>query len=279
MVRISAPASSANLGPGFDALGLAVDLAFELTDVDPGPAVTEDRPRWHGADESHPAVVAHRHSGGSGPLWWRSSIPPGRGLGFSAASFTAGTALALARAGASVDDARPQIFTTAAELDGHPDNAAPSTFGGITVAAGGQVVPVRSGSALGLIVWIPDAETATTSSRRTLPDKVPFGAAVENVGRAALLVAALAAGDTTSLRAATEDRLHQDQRLARQPESRRALNLLRTRTLGAWLSGSGPSVAAFVERSALPDIADLPPGRTIVTSIAARGVHSAEGTG
>ena len=98
-------------------------------------------------------------------------------------------------------------------------------------------------------MWIPDRETPTVSARRLLPDQVPFDDAVFNVGRTALLVAALAAGDVDALRAATEDRLHQDRRLSPGPRLARARWRRRSApgAWGAWLSGSGPSVAAFAD--------------------------------
>ena len=105
------------------------------------------------------------------------------------------------------------------------------------------------GRELAVVVWIPDRETATASARRLLPEQVPFDDAVFNVGRTALLVAALAAGDVDALRVATEDRLHQDRRLARVPDTRAAIDAtLDAGAFAAWLSGSGPSAAAFVDR-------------------------------
>jgi homoserine kinase len=101
-----------------------------------------------------------------------------------------------------------------------------------------------------IVVWVPDRETQTRASRRVLPEQVSFDDAIFNVGRTALLVAALASGDTDALKVASEDRLHQDTRLARVPETRTALsNAMRAGAWAAWLSGSGPSAAALVERS------------------------------
>jgi homoserine kinase len=131
-------------------------------------------------------------------------------------------------------------------------------------------------------VWTPERETATSGARRLLPEHVPLHDATFNIGRAALLVAALASGDADALRTATEDRLHQDRRLARAPESRSAIEAaLGAGAYGAWLSGSGPSVAAFVEPARTATVAAaLPPGGRIrELEIAEEGVTVTSETG
>jgi homoserine kinase len=122
-----------------------------------------------------------------------------------------------------------------------------------------------------VVVWTPDRETPTASARRLLPDQVRFDDAAFNVGRAALLVAALAAGDVGALRVATEDRLHQDRRLARALDTRHAIDAaLAAGAFAAWLSGSGPSAAALVEPACAKEVAAAirGPGRTRVFAIA-----------
>ena len=116
---------------------------------------------------------------------------------------------------------------------------------------------------LAVVVWIPDRRDRDASARRLLPEQVPFDDAVFNVGRTALLVAALAAGDVDALRVATEDRLHQDRRLARARDTRIAIDAaLDAGAFAAWLSGSGPSAAAFVDHGdAEPIAAALPHDR------------------
>lgn len=263
-MEIVAPASTANLGPGFDALGLALDLPFRLWFGD-------DRP----IDDTHPAARAFRSGGGTGPLSWRSPIPPGRGLGFSAAARVAGLAAAVVQRGDDLDDARSDIFRRAAELEGHPDNAAPSTYGGLTVSAGGRVLRVPLGLDVAVVAWVPDDwSTSTDASRSRLPETIPFTDAVFNIGRATMLVGALAAGDTAALAGATQDRLHQDGRLDLVPHSRETLELLGARSIAAWLSGSGPTIAAFVERASIDGIdADLPAGRVLVLDVDTAGVR------
>lgn len=262
-MEIVAPASSANLGPGFDALGLAVDLPFRVRfDGDP-------------AEETHPTVVAFRSWGGQGPISCRSPIPPGRGLGFSAAARVAGLAAAAVQRGDDLDDVRREVFCRAAELEGHPDNAAPSALGGLTVSAGDTAIRVPLAIDVVFVAWVPaQGSTSTDKSRAALPEQVPFADAVFNIGRASLLLAALTTGDLDALHAATDDRLHQQQRLAHVPSSRAALEMLQERTLAAWLSGSGPTVAALARRDAIEGVdADLPDGRLLVLDIDTVGVR------
>ncbi|MFZ4519900.1 MAG: homoserine kinase [Microthrixaceae bacterium] len=241
---VSAPASSANLGPGFDCLALALDLPFRLA---VGAAAPEG---FHAAEETHPAAVAFRAAGGdpSQPLWWHSPIPPGRGLGFSGAARVAGAYLAGRRDGLDHDDARDGALVVATDLEGHADNAAASAYGGFTVAAADRVLRLEVPEGLRVLVWSPRRSTSTDASRRGLPRRVDLEDAAFSVGRAALWVAAMATGDLSVLRDACEDRLHQDARLAQRPDSAavRALLLDRPEVVAAWLSGSGPSVAALV---------------------------------
>ncbi|MFM7069955.1 MAG: homoserine kinase, partial [Actinomycetes bacterium] len=203
-MHVVAPGSSANLGPGFDALGLALDLPFELVVGDVAPD------GFHHAEPTHPASIAFVEAGGQdgATLWWRSPIPPGRGLGFSGAARVAG-------AFAAGEDPL-EAFRTAARLERHADNAAASAFGGFVVTAGGEVVPLPA-PALDdgpfLAVWWPSTSTSTDASRRQLPDAVAFGDAVFSASRAALWVAGFAAGDLSVLRTASEDRLHQPTRV------------------------------------------------------------------
>jgi homoserine kinase len=243
-VIVRVPASSANLGPGFDALGMALSLHLELRlEQEPEAEPTS------AADEGHPSVRAFRQLGGSGPVWVRSPIPVGRGLGFSGSARVAGLVAALAqREGAAFRplDAAEELLHVATALEGHADNIAASIFGGVVATAGGHAVRVPLGLDPRVVVWIPSEEISTDESRAALGTGVPFADAVFNVGRTALLVAALAAGDVSALRTATEDRLHQDQRFARAPGSRRALeSALAAGAWCGWLSGSGPTIAAL----------------------------------
>lgn len=285
---VSAPASSANLGPGFDCLGMALEMPFDL-------AVGE-RPDggWLAAESTHPAAVAFVAAGG-GPdeqLWWRSPIPPGRGLGFSGAARVAGAYLGalVVDPGLGHDAAVLTSRRIATDLEGHADNAAASAVGGVTVAVDDLVVGLPIPDGVDVIVWWPDAATSTRQSRGALADTVPLPDAAFSIGRAALWAAALAAGDLSALRTACEDRVHQPARLAARPDVAEALLLLLAHgdVLAAWLSGSGPTVAALVASSLQvgggeagiagggdsdPLAGGLPTGRTRRLAIAREGVH------
>ena len=238
-MRVSVPASTANLGPGFDCLALALELRFHL---DVGEPHSDDSGE---VSTNHPAAVAFARGGGTGPLHAASSIAPGKGLGYSGAAHVAGAAAASLQRNGWIDF--PDLFARATELEGHPDNAAASIHGGLTVTAGGRVVRLPHLPDLQVVVWIPDHETSTTSSRHALPDTVAFDDAVHNVARSSLFVAAYAMGDVEALTDACADRLHQDRRLAAAPDSAAALKqALEAGAVAAWLSGSGPTIAALV---------------------------------
>jgi homoserine kinase len=267
MIRVSAPASSANLGPAFDSVGMALDLRLTVT-VGGGPP----------AGERHPAVVAFRRRGGTGPVAVQSVIPPGKGLGFSGAARVAGLVAAIAEQGGTLDspDALSDVLVDAADLDGHPDNVAASLYGGVVAVAGATAVRVPLRVDGMVVVWIPPTDTSTKQSSGRLPAQVPLADAVFNIGRTALLVAAIAAGDLPALRAACEDRLHQDLRLEEVPESRRALEAaLAAGAWSAWLSGSGPSIAAWCGPGRASAVARALPGSGLcrVLPVARRGVR------
>lgn len=254
---ISVPASSANLGPGFDTLGLALTMPF-LCRL--GPA-TDGRVET----ETHPAMVAFRRMGGTGQLSTKTSIPSGRGLGFSGAARVAGCwAAVVQRYGpeAQVADHADAVFGLSAELEGHADNVAASLYGGCIATAAGRVVSIPLPVHPAVVVWIPPSQTSTDAARRALPPTVPHADAAFNIGRVALLVAALAAGDVDALRDAAQDRLHQEYRLNASPDSRLAIAAaLDAGAWSAWLSGSGPTVAAFCAPEQARSVIDsLPDG-------------------
>ena len=250
MTVVRVPASTANLGPGFDALGMALSLTAEVGIIDDSSTV-DDRAR--AVDRHHPAAIAFAAAGGSGDLWARSPIPMGRGMGYSGAMRVGGASLAVVHGfddgAAAIAAAHERILGVTAQLEGHADNVAASLYGGVIATDGTRVVRVPTTLDPDVVLWIPASMTLTAASRTSLPDAVSFADAAFNVGRTALLVAALAAGDVSALRAATEDRLHQSVRLGSAPGSRDALAA--GLDLGAWcgwLSGSGPTVAFLAER-------------------------------
>lgn len=246
---VHVPASSANLGPGFDTLGLALGLRAELGLVDPTSpdgAVPEGARR---CDAHHPAQVAFDRLGGTGQVWERCSIPVGRGMGFSGAVRVGGGVLAVAQRRSLTtldDDARAEVLDVVAALEGHADNVAASLYGGVVATGGGRVVRVPLAVDPAIVVWIPSFVTKTDESRRVLGAPVPFDDVVFNLGRVAMLVGALAAGDVDALRMATEDRVHQPARLGLAEPCRRAIEAaLAADAWCAWLSGSGPTVATM----------------------------------
>jgi homoserine kinase len=260
-VTVRAPASSANLGPGFDALGMALSLDLEVGFWRNGIGRSM-------APESHPAVQAFRRAGGKGGVWVRSPIPMGRGLGFSGAARVAGIVAAhVQHDGPGLEVARvaSDVLAMATELEGHADNVAPSLYGGVVATAAGRAVRVPLALEAAVVVWVPSSRTSTEKSRAALGAPVAFEDAVFNVGRTALLVAALAAGDTAALRAATEDRLHQERRFAMAAASRQALvAALDAGAWCGWLSGSGPSVASLCDPADSQRIgAALPDGASV----------------
>ncbi len=262
--RVRVPASSANLGPAFDALAVALALYFEVS------------PSGEPAPETHPAVRAFRHAGGQGPISVQASFPGGRGLGFSGAARVAGLLGACAQRRLDAATSRELALREGAALEGHSDNVAASIHGGVVATSGGRATRVPLGVDGVIVIWVPDRETATKAARRQLPEQVSFADAVFNVGRTALLVAALASGDTDVLRVATEDRLHQDSRLARVPETRTALSrAVRAGAWASWLSGSGPTAAAIVARARAEAVVRALPatGRAMVVEIDENGAQ------
>lgn len=279
---VSAPASSANLGPGFDCLALALDLPF-LLQVGPDLDVEVDdgaeRERFHEAEATHPAAVAFREAGGdpSLPVRWASRIPPGRGLGYSGAARVAGAYAAGVLDQLGHEQARDGAHLVATRLEGHPDNSAASAFGRFTVSVEDRVVGLDVPGDVAVIVWSPSASTSTDASRRSLPGRVLLEDAAFSVARAATWVAAIASGDLEALRDACEDRLHQDIRLEARPDAREVRDHLlgRQEVLAAWLSGSGPSIAALVPDELAPLVAGSIGGDGTVRVLAVdpHGVH------
>ena len=264
-VRVRVPATSANLGPGFDALGLALGLHDEVVaavtasglDIEVSGEGAED---VLGAGEKHLIVRAMRVAfddlNVAQPpglvLRCANRIPHGRGLGSSAAAIVAGLVAARALAGAST---RPQdVLPLASVLEGHPDNVAPCLFGGLTiawVAAGDAGLPEARAVRLDphpgvrLVAFIAPAPVSTKVARGLLPAAVPHADAARNAGRAALLVAALTARPDVLLDG-TEDKLHQDYRAPAMPHSHDLVTRLRAACVPAVVSGAGPSVLAFL---------------------------------
>lgn len=257
-VTVRVPASSANLGPGFDALGLALDLHDTVTAevLDDGLQIEVAGEGSDGVplDETHLVVQAMHAAfdliGGRPPglrLVCTNAIPHGRGLGSSAAAIVAGivTARALVDDGhALLDDAA--AFQLAVDLEGHPDNVAAALFGGLTIAwtDGAAAAVERLRTDVEVTVFVPPAAVSTERARGLLPDTVPHEDAARNAGRAALLIAALTVAPQRLI-FATEDWLHQSYRAEAMPDSYKLLRQLRVEGIATIISGAGPTVLSF----------------------------------
>jgi homoserine kinase len=259
-VRVSVPATSANLGPGFDSLGLAVSLRDELEAevVGEGLLVEVEGAGADGVprDETHLVVRAMRAAFdlmGEQPPGLRLSchnrIPHARGLGSSSAAIVAGVVLARGLvAGGQLLASDEALLDLAADLEGHPDNVAPAFLGGFVISGreGDRWFAVRAGvdPRITAVAFVPPTGVETTVARGLLPATVPHADAAANSGRAALLVAALAS-QPEHLLAATRDWLHQDQREPAMPETLALVRRLRADGVPAVVSGAGPTVLAF----------------------------------
>jgi homoserine kinase len=260
-VHVRAPATSANLGPAFDAAGLALDWWDEL-EVRPAPAdavqVSGEQAELLPTGPDNLVAVAMRRlaeaAGARLPPLHLSLVkgfPPGRGLGSSAAAVVLGLVAARRLVAPGLPEA--ELLALACELEGHPDNAAPCLHGGATLAwvedgrPRWRALPVHP-DLVGLALVAPEP-MATSEARGLLPERVPFGVAAHTGARAAMLPLALA-GDPELLLPATEDRLHQPERLARTPHGAALLERLRAAGHAAFLSGAGPSLLVLTPRAA-----------------------------
>jgi homoserine kinase len=270
-VRVQVPATSANLGPGFDALGLALTLHDEV-EARIRPAglsieITGEGADLAGAGEEHLVLRAMRAAfavtGGQPPgiaLRCLNRIPHGRGLGSSAAAIVAGVLAARALsgpgAGALPDRA---VLALASQIEGHPDNVAACLAGGLTIAwmtpDGPRMIGLQPLASVTPVVCVAPAPVRTDVVRGLLPDLVPHLDAAANAGRSALLTAALTQPGTGRevLLAATRDWLHQDYRASAMPGTHALVCRLRDAGLPAVVSGAGPSVLALLGGRDGPD--------------------------
>jgi homoserine kinase len=258
------PATSANLGPGFDAFGLALDLCNEVTvDTEAEPGVTWE---GEGADElptdgsdmvSGAIAFAAERRDASAPsfgLHGVNRIPLESGLGSSSAAAVAGLAIASRLLGGAGWEDPETTYGFAAALEGHPDNAAPAVFGGLTIVVGGAVHRFDPHPGLRPVVLVPNAiRLPTGEARRALPDQVPIEDAVFNLSHAALLALGLTR-DPSLLAEAIGDRLHEEVRGGLVPEMGELLARLRRDGFPACVSGAGPSLLVFEPAGrAVPD--------------------------
>ena len=254
---VSVPATSANLGPGFDAVGVALGLRvraavepadrFELCFA-PGPHA----PSHDGFGDG--VVAAMERVAARLPrvrVVVTNDIPLGKGLGSSAAAAVLGIAVAARAHGIRMP--KRAAASLAAQLEGHPDNALPAVFGGAVIASSGErfsYVRLRLRRDLRALIVVPDRDLATIDSRALLPDSYGRADVVFTAQRAALLGAALASGSWSELREAMCDRLHQPFRAPHIPGMEAALSLRSRHLLGVAISGAGPSAIALLRADA-----------------------------
>jgi homoserine kinase len=245
-VSVRVPASSANLGPGFDVLAAALGLWMELEVEETGRfevrtdlSIARDRRNLavRGFSALRP-VDGMRFT-------IRSDIPLSGGLGTSAAAYVAGLAAADLLNGGGGD-----LLAEAVRLEGHPDNVAAALLGGFVICSGSQAERLEPPAGLSAVLVVPDRAVRTSRARAALPPEVPMADAVFNVSRASLLVLGLARGDLELVARGLEDRLHQPRRASLYPRSMALVSRAREfGALGATISGAGPTVLVWVRSS------------------------------
>ncbi|WP_168121626.1 homoserine kinase [Paenibacillus sp. HB172176] len=261
-VTVKVPASTANLGPGFDSLGMALSLYAWIEMSEAGSGETSFQLFGDGMDQLPKdksnllykvAQMVFKEAGANVPelnIAMYSEIPLARGLGSSASAIIGALVAANALIGSPLS--KDKLFQMATAMEGHPDNVAASLFGGIVVSAwdgeAAQVARIEPPEALRTLVAIPAFHLLTEKARHALPSEVSMADAVFNVGRSSLLVAALAGGELALIRHAMKDKLHQPYRAALIPGMAEILERAADfGALGVALSGAGPTLIAFVD--------------------------------
>lgn len=288
--RVKVPASSGNLGPGFDSMGMAHDVWDEvsatLTTGASRVVILGEGSQTLPKDESH-LIVKTMHEtlerlGAPTPgvdLVCRNNIPHGKGMGSSAAALTAGVMLVRELLGAPEAFTKEEVLNIVAGYEGHPDNAAPAIYGGVTVSwregEGYKTAQLPVLKSVKTTLLVPDEVLLTTTARAVLPEKVPLVDAAFNASRSALMVYALTQ-DPELLFAATEDRLHQQYRAESMAHTAAVLAALREAGWPAIVSGAGPSILVFAEID--PAMANIlaQQGFRTVDSQQVQGAHAIE---
>jgi homoserine kinase len=290
-LRLRVPGSTSNLGPGFDALGLALQVYLDVEVVRTGGGPPGDlRFDFAGAPPPGQNAIAAAMADEAGrrgvtlpalDIAVRSTIPVQSGLGSSAAAIVAGLRLVHAICG---DGDLGRLLDAATAIEGHPDNVSASIFGGLTAssqgAAGVSCVASAWPARVRVVVATPTVALATAKARGVLPRSVTRADAVFNVQRTALLLQAVHTGEIAAIAAALDDRLHQPHRAALVPGLSDALAFRHPTLLGAFLSGAGPSIGAFVDRDAGPTerfFTDLFARLGIACAVRTLDVHQPDG--
>ncbi|HEX2367666.1 MAG TPA: homoserine kinase [Acidimicrobiia bacterium] len=279
----TAPASSANLGPGFDTLALALDIRCRVT-AQPADRwciehVGDERPT---SGEDDLVLTAARHTAGTErplALVVENGIPMGRGLGSSAAAATAAAAAAASVAG--IHMGHDALLPLVASLEGHPDNAAAAVYGGlVAVGPGGTVARLELHPSLRPLLAVPDHGLPTTRARAALPETVSRAVAARSVARTVMLVEGLRLADRALLEEASGDELHERPRRHLHPEAEVLIAAAkRAGALHACWSGAGPAVLALVDRAETERVAEVMSrmlggaGRVLTPPVAPVGVE------
>jgi homoserine kinase len=245
LVRV--PASSANLGPGFDAFAAALALHVELEVIESGRFAVETKLDI-ARDRRNLCVrgFARLHPPDNFTFRIRSQVPLSGGLGSSAAAYVAGLVAA-----AHVLELDEDLLAHAAELEGHPDNAAAALLGGFVIVTGGEVARFEAPDGLEAVIVVPRSAVRTAVARKALPETVPLADAVANVAHGALLTLGLSTGDLSLVGRGLHDRLHQPYRAHLFPESMKLLARARELgAIGATISGAGPTVLFWTHADA-----------------------------
>lgn len=238
--RVRVPASTANLGPGYDVLAAALSIHLELEVEETGEFSVESNLPGIPLDRSNLCVRAFEalHPADGISFRIRSDIPPGAGLGSSAAATVAGLAAA-----DHLYELDAPLLRHAAALEGHPDNAAAAIHGGFVLCAGERADRLEPPAGLEGVLAIPPDPVSTGAARAALPGQVPMKDAVHNIAHASLLVLGLERGDLSLVERGLADRIHQPRRAHLYPRSMELLERARELgALGATISGAGPSV-------------------------------------
>jgi homoserine kinase len=249
MVRVRVPASSANLGPGFDAFAAALSLWLDL-DVEQTGRFAVETSLEVARNRSNLVVRAFERLHPADGLRFRvrSQIPLSGGLGSSAAATLAGLAAA-----AQMFELDCDLLALASDIEGHPDNVAAALHGGFVICADAEVARIAPPEDLAAVAVVPGQPVATAAARAALPASVPLADAVFNVAHGALLTLGLARGDHALIARGLRDRLHQDARAPLFPRSHALLE--RAPALGATISGAGPTVLVWCAREQSEQVA------------------------
>ncbi len=245
LVRV--PASSANLGPGFDAFAAALALYVEVEVIETGRFSVETKLDI-ARDRRNLCVrgFARLHPPENFTFRIRSSIPLAGGLGSSAAAYTAGVLAA-----AHMFELQEDLLGHVTELEGHPDNAAAALLGGFVIVTGGEIARFEPPDGLEAVIVVPRAAVRTAVARRALPETVPLTDASANVAHGAMLTLGLISGDFSMIGRGLQDRLHQPYRAHLYPRSMALLERASTLgAIGATISGAGPTVLFWTQADA-----------------------------